>query len=553
MQHPVSHPRAFSGGTFVLLALLSVFGAIIGIQLLVSLGVTPNTSIIGALVAMILARVPLALFRRFRSIHEQNLAQSAISSATFGAANSLLLPIAIPYLFGRTDLVLPMFIGVAAAMLLDGYLLYRLFDSRVFPAAGAWPPGVAAAEAIKAGDTGGRQARLLGAGIGVGLVGAWLHIPMSAFGTAFLGNIWALTMFGIGLLIRGYAKPLMGWDINALYIPHGLMIGAGLVALIQVIAQIRSRGDKPAGIANAGGAAAGAADAQAMPAAATAEAEPAAGPTRTVEDMRRTLRLGAVAYIVLAALLALGSGLYTGMSMPMLVGFVLYAAFAAFVHELLVGIAAMHSGWFPAFAVALITLLIGMLIGFPPVALVILCGFAAATGPAFADMGYDLKAGYLLRGNGTDPAFELDGRRQQLAAGMLAFVISMPMVYFSFHSYFDQGLTPPVASVYVATIKAGVAPGVAMQLLIWAIPGALIQWLGGPRRQLGVLLSTGLLIANPLAGWAVLAGIVLRVVALRLWGDKVRSGLEVFAAGTIAGDALYSFFNSLIQYQAKGK
>ncbi|OZI19706.1 hypothetical protein CAL26_19165 [Bordetella genomosp. 9] len=544
MRHTDSHPRAFSGGTFILLALLSVFGAIIGIQLLVSLGVTPNTSIIGALVAMILARIPLALFARFRSIHEQNLAQSAISSATFGAANSLLLPIAIPYLFGRTDLVLPMFVGVAAAMLLDGYLLYRLFDSRIFPAAGAWPPGVAAAEAIKAGDTGGRQARLLGVGIGVGLVGAWLHIPMSAFGTAFLGNIWALTMFGIGLLIRGYAKPIMGWDINALYIPHGLMIGAGLVALIQVIAQIRARGGDDAGASKRSGT---------MPTAATAEAAPASGPTRTIADMRRTLRLGAIAYVVLAALLALGSGVYTGMSVPMLVGFVLYAAFAAFVHELLVGIAAMHSGWFPAFAVALITLLVGMLIGFPPVALVILCGFAAATGPAFADMGYDLKAGYLLRGNGADPAFELDGRRQQLAAGMLAFVISMPMVYFTYHSYFDQGLTPPVAAVYVATIKAGVAPGVAMQLLIWAIPGALIQWLGGPRRQLGVLLSTGLLIANPLAGWAVLAGIALRVIALRLWGDKVRNSLEVFAAGSIAGDALYSFFNSLIQYQAKGK
>jgi uncharacterized oligopeptide transporter (OPT) family protein len=569
MQHSASHPRAFSGGTFILLALLSVFGAIIGIQLLVSLGVTPNTSIIGALVAMILARIPLSLFARFRSIHEQNLAQSAISSATFGAANSLLLPIAIPYLFGRTDLVLPMFIGVAAAMLLDGYMLYRLFDTRVFPASGAWPPGVAAAEAIKAGDSGGRQARLLGAGIGVGLVGAWLHIPMSAFGTAFLGNIWALTMFGIGLLIRGYAKPLMGWDINALYIPHGLMIGAGLVALIQVISQIRSGRDDDAPVqdathgaapparasagAQAGGASGMGAQTGGGNAAPAASARAVSAPTRTAADMRKTLRFGAIAYVVLAALLALGSGVYTGMSTPMLIGFVLYAAFAAFVHELLVGIAAMHSGWFPAFAVALITLLVGMLLGFPPLALVILCGFAAATGPAFADMGYDLKAGYLLRGNGADPAFELDGRRQQLAAGMLAFVISMPMVYFSFHSYFDQGLTPPVAAVYVATIKAGVAPGVATQLLIWAVPGALVQWLGGPRRQLGVLLSTGLLIANPLAGWAVLSGIVLRVLALRLWGDKVRNGLEVFAAGTIAGDALYSFFNSLIQYQAKGK
>ena len=82
----------------------------------------------------------------------------------------------------------------------------------------------------------------------------------------------------------------------------------------------------------------------------------------------------------------------------MLIAFVLYAAFAAFVHELIVGLAAMHSGWFPAFAVALITLLIGMLIGFPAPALAMLVGFSAATGPAFADMGYDLKAGFILRG-----------------------------------------------------------------------------------------------------------------------------------------------------------
>jgi len=30
----------------------------------------------------------------------QNLAQSAISAATFGAANSLLLPIGVPFLLG---------------------------------------------------------------------------------------------------------------------------------------------------------------------------------------------------------------------------------------------------------------------------------------------------------------------------------------------------------------------------------------------------------------------------------------------------------------------
>src|ERR1700749_5110404 len=112
LSSPAQHPATAAPATLILLVVLSVFGAIIGTQLILQLGVTPNTSIIGALVAMLLARVPLALFQRFRSIHVQNLAQSAISAATFGAANSLLLPIVIPFLFGRPLLVHPMFLGV---------------------------------------------------------------------------------------------------------------------------------------------------------------------------------------------------------------------------------------------------------------------------------------------------------------------------------------------------------------------------------------------------------------------------------------------------------
>src|SRR5436853_341357 len=159
------HPSTFAPATFVFLISLCLFGPVIGLHLILQLGETPNTSIIGALVAMLLARVPGAIFARYRSIHVQNLAQSAISAATFGAANSLLLPIGVPFLLGRSDLILPMLIGAALSMLLDAYLLYRMFDTRVFPATGIWPPGVAAAEAIKAGDVGGRKAALLGAGL----------------------------------------------------------------------------------------------------------------------------------------------------------------------------------------------------------------------------------------------------------------------------------------------------------------------------------------------------------------------------------------------------
>ncbi len=519
------HPRAFAPVTLLMLLVLSVFGAVIGVQLLTTLGVTPNTAIIGAMAAMIIARIPLQCFARFRSIHIQNLAQSATSAATFGAANSLLLPISIPWLFGHNEMVMPMFIGVALAMLLDAWLLYRLFNTRIFPAEGAWPPGVAAAESIKAGDRGGKQAALLGAGIVIGAIGSWFKFPMAALGTAFIGNIWALGMLGAGFLLRGYSEPLFGIDINKLYIPHGVMAGAGVVALFQIARLIGKK----------------APDATAKHA-----ADDDALPLAQNEQIGKTIRLGALGFVMLSALIALGSGLYAHLSLPWLIAFMLYAAFAAFLHEMIVGLAAMHSGWFPAFAVALITLLIGILIGFPPEALAMLCGFSAATGPAFADMGYDQKAGWILRGKGEHTRFELEGRRQQLIAAMLAFVIAMPVVLFIFRDYFSQGLVPPVAKVYVAAINAGVSVDIAKSLLIWAIPGAIIQLLGGPGRQMGIMVATGLLINNPLAGWAVMTGIAIRAVVLRAGGEPMRNKIEVLAAGLIAGDALFSFFNSVL-------
>jgi len=249
-------------------------------------------------------------------------------------------------------------------------------------------------------------------------------------------------------------------------VPHGFMIGAGLMALVQVGVVISKRGS------DAGG-----------------SAKPVGG----------TLGFGFVGYLVIAVGIALAGGLMSDLSPVMLAAFVFYAAFAAFVHELLVGLAAMHSGWFPAFAVALITLLIGVLIGFPPPALALLVGFSAATGPAFADMGYDLKAGFMLR-EGYGSAFEADGRRQQLYAAMAAFVVAIVVVGLTWQGYFAQNLIPPVDRVYVATIKAGIAGPAAVSMMLWAIPGAAMQALGGQRRQLGVLFATGLLIAAPWAG-----------------------------------------------------
>lgn len=525
------HPKALAPANLVMIIILSVFGAVVGMQILTTLGITPSTSLIGALVAMTLGRVPLVFLRQFRNIHVQNLAQTSISSATFGAANSLLLPIGIPFLFGAEQMIVPMLVGVSAAMLLDAWLLYRMYNTPAFPARRPWPLGIAAAEAIKAGDKGGKQAKILGAGLVVGIAGAIFSLPMSAFGIALIGGLLAMTMFALGLLTRIYAQPLFGVNLMANYVPHGIMIGAGLVALVQVgriVVAARKKETKETSAELA----------------AERASEDAGGNAR----LGKALGAGGVGYLVIGIGLALGTGLATQMSIPMLIAFILFATVAAFVHELIVGIAAMHAGWFPAFAVALITLIIGILIGFPPTALVVLAGFTAATGPAFADMGYDYKAGFILRGENADPAFELEGRRQQMIAGMVGFVTAIVVVALSYQIYFGQDLVPPIDRAFVAAINAGVDASTAQKLLIFAIPGAILQLVGGSKNQLGILLATGLLIASPTAGWLVAAGVVTRLIYARVRpGDEAKTELSVFAGGVIAGDALYSFFSGVFK------
>jgi uncharacterized oligopeptide transporter (OPT) family protein len=525
---PERHPKTFEPASLLLMLILSIVGTIVGLQLITTLGITANTSIIGALVAIGASRIPVAFFRQFRSVHRQNLQQTAISGATFGAANALLLPIGVPWALGQPDLVWPMLFGATAGLLIDSYVLYRVFDSRIFPASGTWPPGVAAGETIIAGDEGGRRAWLLVGGIVVGIIGSVLTIPMSAFGVAFIGNIFALTMFGVGLLINGYSEPLFGLTLGEYYIPSGFMIGAGIVALIQVVNLIRGRGRDS--------------DAEE---AAQPTSEVAEGPGITVDErsLGRGLTIGFSLYVVAAIVLAIIGGVIADMSVPQLVVWVIYAAIAAMVSELIVGLSAMHAGWFPAFGTALAFLAIGLIIGFPAVPLALLTGFTASTGPAFADMGYDFKAGWMLRRRVNSVAFEREGRLQQYFADLVGFGVGLVIVALVWRNYFSQDLIPPVDLVFADTIEAGTAGGTSaiLLLLLWAIPGALIQWVGGPSRQMGILFATGLLITFPIAGWAVLAGIAIRLLILRFVGESATTPMTITAAGMIAGDALYGF------------
>lgn len=192
-----------------------------------------------------------------------------------------------------------------------------------------------------------------------------------------------------------------------------------------------------------------------------------------------------------------------------------------------------------------------MLFGFPPAQLAILVGFTSATGPAFADMAYDLKSGYIVRGNGEDVPFEMEGRRQQYIAKMVSAVIAILVVLFTYKAYFEKGMLAPVDAVYVATIDAGTNMAVAKNLIIWAIPGALLQAIGGSSRQLGVLFATGLLIASPMAGITVMVGLLIRYIVVKKYGDLGQSKLYILGAGFITGAALYSFFSSTMNLGKK--
>ncbi|MBZ2199155.1 OPT/YSL family transporter [Occultella gossypii] len=534
------HPRAFAPATLILTVLLSVLGAYIGLHLITTLGISANTSVVGALIAMVIGRVGIGFFGKFRDTNRQNLAQTAISSATFGAANALLTPMAIGWAYGRIDLVWPLLIGAVVGLGVDSWVLYRSFGSRFLPATAAWPPGIAAAETIKAGDKGGKRAAVLAGGGVVGAVLAWVGLSGSAAGVALIGNVVALLMFAIGLAVNQFITLLPGladFSLSGQFIPHGVMIGAGIVALIQAGVLLSNRRNKAQRAGDETAAKAAAAD--------PAAADPADADSVTPGQLRRALSSGVVMFLAGAVLLAIITGLITEMSIPAIIGWALFAAFAAFVHEIIVGLAAMHSGWFPAFAVTLIFLVIGLVVGLPEVPLVVLVGYCAATGPAFADMGYDLKAGWVLRKvHSRHPqydAYERDGRRQQYYSAIVGFVVALVVVALLWRSYFEDGLIPPVAVVYADTITAGLTdPDAVRNLLIWAIPGALIQAIGGPKRQMGVMLATGLLLSVPWACFLVAGALAVRLVVRQVKGPEAEEELSLVGAGLIAGDALAS-------------
>ena len=235
-------------------------------------------------------------------------------------------------------------LGTVLGLAIDAVILYRLFDTKLYPATGLWPAGVATAECIIAGDRGGKRAVLLGAGGLTGIAGHLVGIPMDNCGRLLdrehLGAHDARGRLSDPRLCTRYLWSCHRGPLRSAR-HHGR---GGARALGQIVYVIRKRKPKQAS-------------------------------EGVDERLGRTLVRGWLAFAMAASVMAAGAGLFAQMSVPSLIAFVVFAAVAALVSELIVGIAAMHSGWFPAFATALIFLVLGMAMGFEPLPLAFLVGF----------------------------------------------------------------------------------------------------------------------------------------------------------------------------------
>ena len=157
--------------------------------------------------------------------------------------------------------------------------------------------------------------------------------------------------------------------------------------------------------------------------------------------------------------------------------------------------------------------------------------------------------GDILRGCGQDQELELEGRKQQYISEIIGFIVAFILVAIMAKQYFNQGLFAPVDATFAATIEAGAGGDVAKWLLIWAIPGAIIQFLGGSR-QVGILFATGLLVGSTINGLTILIALLIRYILVKKNKENEQT-LNILGAGSLAGAALYSFFTATLSLGKK--
>ena len=534
-KHTQPHVKALEPSTLILSIAMSVISAMICMQIIAKLGFSANTSIIGALLAMSLARIPISAMSKFKSLDRQNLVQTMSSGAGFAASNCGIFAVSIFAAMDKPEYINMMLLGGCAATLISIYFVYSIYDSSLFPASAPWPPGVATAQALFAGDEGGAKARRMFEGIILGIAGSAVKIPaafiglpgtatfglpMAGIAIAFIANIWSMAALAAGLLIRGYLPIITGFDIGKTYIPHGLMVGAGMASLIQ-IAYVLYKTNKDNSDS-------------------VSEDEGVFKVTVTPKETKRALSIGFAVYMASAIGIAVLTGIANQLPASKLLLWVAWAGFSSFVAPILIGLCAMRSGWFPGTAVTIIFLTIGLFLGFNPVSLALLSGFVGCTGPCFADMGFDLKTGWIIRGKSKYLAYEKDGRKQQFISEVIGAVIGFVVVAAFMHVYFRLDLLPPTSRVMAVTAQAAGNQQILMELLKWGVVGMVIQFISGQKTAIGILLATGLLLNAPMYGIGVLLAVVVRLVAGKAF-------MEIIEAGMIAGDGIYGFIIAVMK------
>ena len=101
-------------GILLLGLILSILSAAICMQIMGQFGIVPNTSLISAVLVMIVAWIPLSVAMRFKNVHRQNLVLSIASSYGFAAANCGFISIATVFILRRNDLIIPIPIIILA-------------------------------------------------------------------------------------------------------------------------------------------------------------------------------------------------------------------------------------------------------------------------------------------------------------------------------------------------------------------------------------------------------------------------------------------------------
>ena len=502
-------------GVLILGLLLAILSAAICMQIMGQFGTTPNTSLISAVLVMVVARIPITVAQRFRNLERQNYVLSIASAAGFSAANSGFVAIAIMFVMGRDDLIIPMAFGSLIGSMISVFATGRLYDSKIFPVKGSWPLGTAIANSLEAGDEGGNKTQQLLQGLIVGAIASIFRIPAAGVGIAFIANMISMVALASGMIVRGYSASLFnGFDLGRSNIAQGVMIGAGIVAFGQIFLAIAQDSKKPS---------------------------EGKDKEYTVSDAAaiKTLIDAAGLFMGGAMVTALIMGVFGEMNLTQSVLWVLFAGIGAIVIIILVGTASMHSGWAPNFAVVTICLTVGLLLGFPPLPLAILMGYLGSIGLCISDTGIGLKSGWLIRGKGTDRERELYGRRQQILIKQLGVIIGIGMaVFFGVFLMRDQ-VVPPMSIFYANTVGETVDGALLRELALWALPGAALQVIFG-NKSVGLMLATGLLINNPLFGISVLVAVCVRL----LIGTK---HMNVRAPGLIAGDGLLGFAVNVIR------